>query len=138
MEFDLEKYNQSIQVFAEYLKNEFDTVYNAYERQSEQEICKILMEANKDFDKLSTEVLDKIKKFVVLFVSLSKSKSFFLRGVDVKDNSVTFTVITKIFDLTYEDHRLFLKIMSLCDDTEIDVGVGESMDILMYFTIKGE
>ena len=88
--------------------------------------------------RLSSEIQTKIIEFTKCFIALSKSRPFFLRDIEIKNTTVDIIVTTNIIDLTHEDHKAFLEMMNICDDTDIIIGTGESIAITIVFTIKGE
>ena len=138
MVFNLEEHNEAITQFADYLKEELDSVYDAYATQDETEIKRIFISEQENLLRLSSEIQTKIIEFTKCFITLSKSRPFFLRDIEIKNTTVDIIVTTNIIDLTHEDHKAFLEMMNICDDTDIIIGTGESIAITIVFTIKGE
>ena len=138
MVFNLEEHNEAITQFTNYLKEEFDVVYGMYDRQEQDEIHQIFLSAQEGLNGLSSETQAQIIEFTKRFVCLSKSRPFFLRDIEIKNTTVDIIVTTNIIDLTHEDHKAFLEMMNICDDTDISIGTGESIAITIVFTIKGE
>ena len=138
MEFDLEKHNQTIEQVSEHLKTILDTSYNAYTKQSENDINEIFVSSQKQLNSLSSDVQVKIIEFTKRFISISKSRPFFLKDIKVVDNTVDIIITTNIIDLTHEDHKNFLEMINISDNINIDIGNGDSVAITIIFTIKGE
>ena len=138
MVFNLEEHNEAITQFADYLKEELDSVYDAYAIQDETEIKRIFVSAQEGINGLSSETKAKIIEFTKCFIALSKNRPFFLKDIEIKNNTVDIIVTTNIIDLTHEDHKAFLEMMNICDDIDIIIGTGESIAITIVFTIKGE
>ena len=138
MEFDLEKHNQTIEQVSNWFKNMLDTEYDAYTKQEESEIYQVFLSVQEELNKLSLVTQNKIKEFMKRFILLSKSRPFFLKNMEIKNNTVDIIVTTNIIDLTHEDHKAFLEMMNICDNTDIDIGTGDSVTITVIFTIKGE
>lgn len=138
MSFNLEEYNEAITQFADYLKEEFDTKYNIYDRQEQNEIYQIFLSVQDKLRGLPSKIQTKIIEFTKRYISLSKNNSFFLKDIEIKKGIVNIIITTNIIDLTHEDHTNFLEMINICDNTDISIGAEDSVSITIIFTIKGE
>ena len=138
MSFNLEKYNKDVTQFADYLKEELDIKYNMFDRQEQGEVHHIFLSNQEKLRSLSSETQTKMIEFTKCFITLSKHRPFFLKDIEIKNDMVDIIITTNIIDLTHEDHKIFLEMMNISDNTNIDIGVGDSVVITIIFTIKGE